>query len=68
MPRVGIWMMLEFARMELKRVRSYQGDDFHEAPKGEEDSEDHGCDLAKKLAMMVLNVCDSSRYCEVLYG
>jgi hypothetical protein len=42
---------------------AYQGDDFHEAPEGEEDSEEHFCGLGvvatrKKLVCDALDICD----------
>jgi len=50
MPRVGICgrdcqLAVQVIGKEMgegRREGAHQGDDFHEAPEGEEDSEDHG--------------------------
>jgi hypothetical protein len=46
---------------------AYQGDDFHEAPKGEEYSEEHFCD-GREVGCDVLDICEDLMIVGALAG
>jgi hypothetical protein len=47
---------------EEENGKTYQGDDLHEAPEGEDDSEKHGCNFEGDVEVMLFSVLCSMQY------